>query len=54
MINIIPKFRLHNLAKIYGEAGIIFGNNIAVFFLTNNNHLKVHSLEPDLKVIRPL
>ena len=54
MVNIIPRLRLYNLVKIYGEVGIVFGNNIAAFLLANSNHLKVYSLEPNLKVIRPL
>ena len=39
---------------MYGEAYIIFGNDIAAFFLAYGNHLEVHPLELDLEVIRPL
>ena len=54
VVNIIPRPRLHNLVKMYGEAAVIFSRDIITFFLVNNGYLKVYSLEPDFEVIRPL
>ena len=50
----MPRPRLHNLAKIYGEAAVIFSKDIITFIPANNGHLEVYSLEPDLEIIRPL
>ena len=54
MINIAPRPRLHDLAKMYGEAAVVFSRDIIAFFLANSGHLEVYSLEPDLEVVGPL